>query len=470
MTNAVVGFATVSFMLEDSLKAPDPDFISRHCRNRRLPLAGPGPASRTLKTICHPIEISGREAALQRIYAMTETTITHPTISLPTGFQINEIKSVPSKSPVVTTAPLGVLSNFTGTFAGTGFNTIFRPNSAAPTTTTFPKAVTPTPPSENVLELNLTSETLTFSASLGNVPNRGLESQNDIFLNGVPYVQAISDVTNLATGKGDGTPSGIHFEPGLWMNIPATTTTPVLANSLVRMASIPHGTTINAQTLAPTTSINGPPTIPAVSITPFIIGSNPPEFITFISQTAANTDTPRIPQDLTKFIAAGTITQAILTDPNTVLREAIAGQTITKTIVFTVSTAPAAPEFGGGTANIAFLEGNPAVTAPNADAFSMKATFWIETVEHKIVVPVFKPGQAPLKIPAPTTKPGQIAPVFLANPPHEITAPITITVTSTQIQYSQTVLLNFAGLTWPHVSVATLTPTAELTVPPTAWP
>jgi hypothetical protein len=87
-------------------------------------------------------------------------------------------------------------------------------------------------------------ETLSFSSSLGNVPNRGLEDQNDSFVNGVPYVQAIKDVTDTDTGKSDGRPTGIHFEPGLWMRIPATTTRPVLANSLVRMASIPHGTTV----------------------------------------------------------------------------------------------------------------------------------------------------------------------------------------------------------------------------------
>ena len=366
--------------------------------------------------------------------------------------------------------PLGVLSNFTGEFAGTGFNTIFRPNSVAPTTTTFANAVAPpppTPPSENVLELNLTTETLTFSAPLGTVPNRGLESQNDIFLNGVPYVQAINDVTNLATGKGDGSPIGIHFEPGLWMHVPATKNVPILGESLVRMASIPHGTTINAQCLAPAASIAGPPVIPAVSITPFFTGGGGP--VVFISQTATNKDTPRIPQDLTKFIAAGTINQAILDDPNTVLRNAIAGQTITNTIVFTVSTSPAAPVFGGGTDNIAFLEGNPPATTPNADSVSMTATFWIETVEHKIHIPIFRVGQAPLKIAAPHAKPELPAIVFLVQPPRDIPAPITLTLKSTQIQYSQVVLLNFGGLTWPHVSVATLVPSTPVTIPPEAW-
>ncbi|HVY15474.1 MAG TPA: heme-binding protein [Rhodopila sp.] len=395
-------------------------------------------------------------------------------ISLPATFQIDEIRPVRGHTRPHLTAPtLGVLSHFTGTFAGTGFNMIFRPNSAAPTTTTFPNPVSPTPPtppSENVLELNLTKETLAFSPALGSVPNRGLEAQNDIFLNGVPYVQTISDVTNPDTGKGDGNPIGIHFEPGLWMHIPATTTTPDLATSLVRMASIPHGTTINAQCLEPAGSFNGPPTIPPVSITPFVINSNPPNLITFASQTATNNATPRIPQDLTKFIAAGTINQAILNDPNTVLRNAIAGQTITKTIVFTVSTAPAAPEFGGGTDNIAFLLGNASGGAANANAVKMAATFWIETVEHKIVIPPFKPGQPPLKIPAPAAHPEQFRPVFEVTPPHEIAKAITITVHSTQIQYSQVVLLNFAGLTWPHVSVATLVPSDTQTVPPSAWP
>src|SRR5438309_1515349 len=73
--------------------------------------------------------------------------------------------------------PLGPLEFFIGdddsrTFRGNGFNSIFRPQNFA---------VTPTdlggPANEgnndNVLELNLTEETLTFSRSLGSIPNRG---------------------------------------------------------------------------------------------------------------------------------------------------------------------------------------------------------------------------------------------------------------------------------------------------------
>ena len=396
----------------------------------------------------------------------SSTKPTPPTISLPSTFKIDSQDSrleqktnTPTDASAVQPPPLGVLANFTGTFAGTGFNSIFRPDNGQ----TFPNIS-----SDNVLELNLTTETLSFSSGIGNVPNRGSGTQSDIFLNGVPYVQAINDVSNTATGKADAKPSAIHFEPGLWMHVPATTNDPVLGESLVRMGSIPHGTTINAQCLAPTSSIAGPPTIPPVDMTPFLIGTS--NKIPFPSQTASNENTPRLPQDLTKFIAAGTITQAVLNDPNTVLRNAIDGQKITKTTVFTVSTTPTTPELGGGTANIAFLLGaagaNP---APNADAIQMSATFWIEEVQHNIVVPVYKPGEPPLKIAAPASHPGAPVPTFLVDPPHEITAPKTISVTSTQIQYSQKVVLNFAGLSWPHISCATLIPEKELPVPVSAY-
>ena len=350
------------------------------------------------------------------------------TITLPSNFEIHsqdrklngntQLLTAPTDPP----PPLGVLANFTGNFAGTGFNTIFRPNSGS---TTFPNPVnTGGLPNDNILELNLTTESLSFSKTLGSVPNRGLAPQSDIFLNGVPYVQAISDVSNPATGKADGKASPIHFEPGLWMHVPATTSDPVLGESLVRMASIPHGTTINAQCLAPTKSFAGPPDftkIPPVDITPFVTGSNPIKKIQFPSQTASNTNSPRLPQDLTKFIAAGTITQAMLNNPNTVLRNAIQGQTITKTTVFEVSTVPTAP------------------------------------------------GQPPLKLPGQSHRPGAQVPIFVIEPPCEIKVPKIITVTSTQIQYSQTVFLVFAGLTWPHISCATLIPTEELRVPPSAW-
>jgi hypothetical protein len=305
---------------------------------------------------------------------------------------------------------------------------------------------------------------LSFSKSLGSVPNRG-EVQGDIFLNGVPYLQSISDITIPIQ------PTGIHLEPGLWMIVP-TTTNPAEGPTLVRMASIPQGTTIMAQGTSST--IKGKPTIPAVDITPFTTAP-PNNKIPFASQTATNKNTLRIPQDLTSFIAAGTITQAMLTDPNTLLRNHIASQNILSTTTISISTSPATPLFGGGSDNIAFLLGNaaalpnPAPAGPNAQTLKMTATFWIETVEHVIVVPIFKPGQPPLTVWAETGDAGQPVPKFLVNPPIEITTPRSIKVKSTQIQYSQQVFLNFNTLTWPHVSVATLVPSDAIPVPPSAW-
>lgn len=368
--------------------------------------------------------------------------------------QASQLKLVPN--PL-----LDVIHEFKGTYTGTGFNLIFRPNNAHGTT--FPKPVNPPPPAvpnDNVLELNLTQETLAFSKPLGRVPNRGSGSQRDIFLTGVPYLQTINDVTNRHSGKADGEPVGIHAEPGVWMHVPATKTDPPLGASLVRMGSIPHGTTINAQCLAPSTTFRGSPQIPPVDITPFPIG-NPTGKIPFPSQQVVNDGTSRIPQDLSKFVETGAITQDMLNDPNTVLRNANKGKKITETVVFTVSTIPASPELGGGVANIAFLQGSAPVGAsggPNALAVQMSATFWIETMEHEVEVPRWQPGQEPLRLQPRGLRLGAHGPTFVVHPEREVNEPHTTTVTYTQIQYSQTVLLNFAGLTWPHVSVATLVP------------
>lgn len=373
---------------------------------------------------------------------------------------------------------LGVLSNFHGTFHGTGFNTIFRPKSSKNQTVKFPNLPLVLPagaPDDNILELNLTKETLAFAPQLGNVPNRGLNAQADITLNGVPYMQTINDVTNIQTGKSDATETNIHFEPGLWMHVPATTD-PQQAATLSRMASIPHGTTINAQCIEPTTTVAGPPTFQPADMTPFVIGQTKP-LPKFPSQTAATKNTSRLPQDLSKFISTGAITQAMLDDPNTVLANDIKGKTITKTIVFKVSTSgPSTKDVSGGLANISFLEGTDPSPVPtsadkqpnaNANAVQMTATFWIETVQYKLQLPTWKFGQPPMNL-APTGSFGGPVPLFQVKPDHDITSSKTITVESKQIQYSQQVNLNFAGLTWPHISVATLVPQGFQVVPSSA--
>jgi hypothetical protein len=361
-------------------------------------------------------------------------------VSLPEHFKIHEVRSgrdLPGLVPSI-----GPLAAFVGDWHGNGFNTIFRPNGVA---TPTPLPVTPASDRDNVLELNLTSETLSFSTRLGSIPNRG-SHQRDIFLNGVPYLQTVTDITNPSATV------GIHLEPGMWLTIPSTTE-PNEPRTVARMASIPHGTTINAEGMA--TTIAGAPLIPAVSITPLFTDDLGPSKVP--SQTAASLDTSRIPQDLTPFMAAGTITQAMIDDPNLVLRNHIAGQTITSTTRLVVSTHPPAPLTGGGTDNVAFLLSNAEVTL-------FTATFYIETVEYGLKLPADYVPNVPLQI-QPVVPPGRPAPVFEVTPPAGVPASHTLTVHSTQIQYTQTVMLRFTGRFWPHVSVATLVPSTPIIVP-----
>jgi hypothetical protein len=430
---------------------------------------------------------------------MASTTTATATITLPKGFQLQSVDEKLTPKPegraaqaVLATAPpkpsLGVLSNFTGTFVGNGFNTIWRPSSG---TQKFANPVpagaggsttpAPNPPNESILELNLTSEELAFTKSLGNVPNRGLREQKDITLSGVSYIQTVRDVTNINTGKGDGTAQEIHFEPGLWMHVPATN---LDGESLSRMGSIPHGTTINAQCPAPTTTTpkGGPRVEDKVDITPFRFG-HPEARLTgvFPAMTVVNKNTARLPQDLDKFNSQKTITQDIINNPILVLVNANKGKNILKTTTFTVSTAPsfATASDSDGISNIAFLEGRSVSAtegsatllnaAKNADAALMTAQFWVSTVQHEIVVPKFQLGEPPLRITAPAPNPGAAVPTFVVSPPREITEPKKILVTSTQIQYSQVVNLDFFTLTWPHVSVATLVPAGDITVPDSAF-
>ena len=286
-----------------------------------------------------------------------------------------------------TTNPLGPLAHLPGKWVGKGFNQIWRPFHGT---------------SDRFLELNLTEETLEFSDSVGTIPNRGL-LQPDIALAGIHYLQQIKDVRAGV---------GIHVEPGFWVTVPLTTN-PGEPATIARMASIPHGTTVNAQGTA--LVVNGGPTINPVSILPFPIGATPPPntavaFPPFNEADLSAATTFRLPNPIPP-----TITQAMVNNPNSVLTAAIAGQNITHTTVLIISTKapatpppPTAPDVGGGTDNIAFLQGN-------ADAAQMTAIFWIEQVAA-----------------------GPHGPAFL------------------QLQYTQTVMLNFAGLSWPHVSVATL--------------
>ena len=351
--------------------------------------------------------------------------------------------------------PLGALAAVADTtFHGVGLNTIFRPMdpNLPPTPLDNPVTGQAAAENDNLLQLSLTKETLAFDKQLGSVPNRGF-AQADMFLNGLPYVQRIDDNTDPTL---DPLP-GIHFEPGVWLNVPETTA-PTEGVTLVRMASIPHGTTINAQ--GTSTTIPGAPNIPPVNITPTFISGGAP--FRFKNQTAKDPNTFRLPQDLSSFIADGSITQEILDDPNLLLRRRANAQNIVSTQEITIDTAPADPLFGGGTDNIAFLRGDRNGTNPNADAVHVTATFWIETVSEEILLPALQPGYVATVRGAESFG---IPPVqFDVSSATEIAEGTTVEVTYTQIQYTQNVALNFAPLSWPHVTVGTLVPQGNVQV------
>jgi hypothetical protein len=379
---------------------------------------------------------------------------TDPLLARPTD-PLDALKGVLQAKPVSAPTALGPLAPMVGAWQGSGFNTIFRPlnpNSA----NQLPIPAT----GDNILELNLTSEHITFTAIQGVIPNRGMV-QADIGLAGMVYLQQINDVTTSP-------PTGIHIEPGCWILIPPTTD-PAEGQTVCRMASIPHGTTINAQ--GTTVTFDGPPTIAPIDITPSLLSSG--RKIPFASQTATNEGTPRIPQDLAPFLAAGKITQAMLDDPASILRQAISGQNIVSTTAISISTAVQAPIVaGGGTDNIAFLvnTGPDAVNSPNgpnANAVQMSATFWIETVEHDIVLPVFRLGDPHVPVSIPTA--GHPPLTLTVDPGRALAKQTTIKLRFTQIQYAQIVTLAFNGLSWPHASVATLVPAHTIVVPPGAF-
>jgi hypothetical protein len=206
---------------------------------------------------------------------------------------------------------------------------------------------------------------------------------------GVTYLHRVTDATN---GE------ALHIEPGVWLTIPPTTDPPADA-TIARLATIPHGNAVC--TVGFTQEDDNPdelPTIPPANTVPFPIGSQPPP---------PGTRNPYPEYDLgaetlfrTAPLPAG-ITQALIDDPNTQLRDALAGHVLPR-ITRLITSADQA-EIG----NIPFI-------VRNADAVSLESVFAIETVQGPL-------GQE-----------------------------------YQQLQYSQTALLSFRGVSFPHVTVGTL--------------
>jgi hypothetical protein len=285
---------------------------------------------------------------------------------------LSSFRAVPERSELAT--DLGPLNDLPGRWSGSGFNLIARPHFG--------------PGSDRFLELNLTSETLQFTTIGSPIPNRGSD-QADINLRGVTYLQQISDAK---------THGALHIEPGIWLQIPATTA-PAEAESVSRLACVPHGDAACA--IGAASRVNGKPKIEPVNTVPFGEGEKTPAPGTPNPFPEYDLSTPsqfRTSQNLLEGIS-----QDMVSDPTVALRHALHGQPILETQTLSVTSHK---DKGGGVQNIPFV-------TQNANASFMSAILWIERV------------QGPNG-------------VFL------------------QLQYVQTVLLDFKSLRWPHVSVATL--------------
>ncbi len=244
------------------------------------------------------------------------------------------------------------------------------------------------------LKVNATTERITFQTIGGPIPNRGSQD-DDIFFLGLHYLQQVSDRASSA---------GLHVEPGLWLNLPpAADGSPVVS----RLATIPHGDSL--MSLGTSFVVGGGPQISVEDSTPFTLSA---------AGVRQNDTNPNYLAPFTRAAVPVGLPTGAVANPNLVLEADITGQNIVNTVVLTVNAAaiggingspvvPATANPVGGILNIPFVVANA-----NANAFS--STFWIETVQNA-------DGSQ-----------------FM------------------QLQYTQTVILDFIGLKWPHISVATL--------------
>jgi len=344
--------------------------------------------------------------------------------------------------PVTTDLQLGPLAPLAGSWQGTGFNQIWRPDNTQPPENSAIK---------RFLELNLTSETFQFDGIPGVVPNRGVANQPDLNLFGLHYLQQVTDADPPPFSTAG---QALHIEPGFFMNVPASQV-PENRASIVRLASIPHGVSLLFQGPAPSaTPEPGGPNIPPIFPIPELPAFTSPAGALGLGIQPTNIPPPGgdgaehvVPEvDIANDIVGSQSNgpypaefQGFINDPNSVLRNAIAGQDILGTITIELSTENLTNSIG----NIPFLGiPNPAQdqnpTTPNAFVSSARAIFWIEWVHidnrHPGNQPPTPPGNGNGQGPGPF--PGQ--PTFL------------------QLQCSQLTILIFNGVVWPHINVATL--------------
>jgi hypothetical protein len=281
------------------------------------------------------------------------------------------------------TDKLGALKDLPGFWAGTGLSLIARPHFGLEAKNGL------------FLQLNLLRESIEFTTIGSPVFNRGSE-QGDIAIYGVTYLHRVTDAV---TGE------ALHIEPGMWLNIPATTA-PTASASIARLGTIPHGNAFCTVGFIQHAEFNRIPEIPPANVIPFPIGGKPPAPGSANSLEEYNL---KIPTAMRSHPLPQGITQDVVNDPNQMLRETLARQVheegkvlnwITRLITTTLDD--------HSIGNIPFI-------TANANTLKLESVFAIESVTD-------------------------------ANGDEFL-----------QLQYSQTALINFRGRSYPHITVGTLT-------------
>lgn len=280
-----------------------------------------------------------------------------------------------------------VWADLQGTWAGRlGFNLIAVPGPGSK----------PSDRGDFTLLLNPYSELLTFRDPGAPARNRG--GDVDQFVAALEYEQRVTDATNDQL---------LHVETGMFLNLSnivkngTTTPEPIPALNIARSGTIPHGDSV---------MLLGPPPI---------LAAGPPQ-IADISSLPTNLGTPAPLGYTDPYLnpPAGQPADRNVTNPNAMLRDALAAQeqagfTILETTTFAFDSATA-----GNVANVPYV-------VKRANATRMQATFWLEKVHNDATGQEFD-----------------------------------------QLQYSQVIDLAFQHhaapptdenlITWPHVTVNTL--------------
>jgi hypothetical protein len=256
------------------------------------------------------------------------------------------------------------------------------------------------------LLVNQYNEELNFFLVDKGVPNRGISRNGatidtDQFVVALDYEQVIDQIAADDFPKSDkaGNPGlAIHHEPGLWLHMTNETTEDL---DIARLGTIPHGNSMLA--LGRSRVIDGPPDIPSVNGLPIGVDQD--------------LESPYLApyKHFHENLFEGLFDPV---DPTALLKEANKDVEIVRTTELVVDTAIET----GGVVNIPFIE-------KQADAVSMKSTFWIQELAGK-----GKGGEPKLRL-----------------------------------QYAQVVMLDFfpradglPGLIgWPHVSINTMEKVAE---------